>query len=70
MPSNSKVKKWVYLATGYTYSGHPVACAVALKTLEIYQRDGVFAHAEKVGQYLQSKLAAFKRASFSWRSQR
>ena len=24
---------------GYTYSGHPVACAVALKVLEIYQRD-------------------------------
>ncbi len=24
---------------GYTYSGHPVSCAVALKTLEIYERD-------------------------------
>jgi 4-aminobutyrate--pyruvate transaminase len=26
---------------GYTYSGHPVGCAVALKTLEIYQRDRI-----------------------------
>jgi 4-aminobutyrate---pyruvate transaminase len=26
---------------GFTYSGHPVAAAVALKTLEIYQRDGI-----------------------------
>ena len=26
---------------GYTYSGHPVATAVGLKTLEIYQRDNI-----------------------------
>lgn len=26
---------------GYTYSGHPLACAVALKTLEIYQRGDI-----------------------------
>jgi len=26
---------------GFTYSGHPVAAAVALKTLEIYARDGI-----------------------------
>ncbi|MEJ2415615.1 MAG: aminotransferase [Exilibacterium sp.] len=44
---------------GYTYSGHPVACAVALKTLEIYQRDNVFAHAAKVGEYLQKRLREF-----------
>lgn len=28
---------------GFTYSGHPVAAAVALKTLEIYQRDDIVA---------------------------
>jgi 4-aminobutyrate--pyruvate transaminase len=28
-------------AHGYTYSGHPVAAAVALKTLEIYARDRI-----------------------------
>ncbi len=27
---------------GYTYSGHPVAAAVALKTLEIYERESIF----------------------------
>ncbi|MEO1197905.1 MAG: aspartate aminotransferase family protein [Pseudomonadota bacterium] len=37
---------------GYTYSGHPVAAAVALKTLEIYQRDNI------VGQ-VQAKSARF-----------
>jgi len=42
---------------GYTYSGHPVACAAALKTLEIYERDGIYEHAAQVGEYLQRKLA-------------
>jgi len=41
---------------GYTYSGHPVACAAALKTLEIYERDGLYAHAAAMGEYLQAEL--------------
>jgi adenosylmethionine-8-amino-7-oxononanoate aminotransferase len=44
---------------GYTYSGHPVACAVALKTLEIYQRDKIFEKAAVSGTYLQKRLAEF-----------
>ncbi len=42
---------------GYTYSGHPVACAAALKTLEIYERDGLYANAADMGAHLQSRLA-------------
>ena len=45
---------------GYTYSGHPVGCAIALKVLEIYRRDKVFAHAADVGTYLQQRLQALK----------
>ena len=42
---------------GFTYSGHPVAAAVALKTLEIYQRDKVIeAAAAKIPQF-QKRLA-------------
>jgi adenosylmethionine-8-amino-7-oxononanoate aminotransferase len=44
---------------GYTYSGHPVACAVANKTLEIYQRDQIFEKAAVTGAYLQKRLAEF-----------
>ena len=44
---------------GYTYSGHPVACAVSLKVLEIYERDNIFAKAADVGAYLQSELRKF-----------
>ncbi|MBN1005755.1 aminotransferase [Amphritea pacifica] len=45
---------------GYTYSGHPVAAAVSLKTLEIYERDNIFAHAAKVGEYMQKRLGEFR----------
>ncbi|UWQ80412.1 aminotransferase class III-fold pyridoxal phosphate-dependent enzyme [Leisingera sp. S132] len=41
---------------GYTYSGHPAACAAALKTLEIYERDNLFEHAADVGAYMQAQL--------------
>lgn len=41
---------------GYTYSGHPVSCAVALKAIEIYERDGIYARAAATGDYLQSRL--------------
>ncbi len=44
---------------GYTYSGHPTACTVALKTLEIYERDNLFAHAAAVGDYMQQRLRQF-----------
>lgn len=44
---------------GYTYSGHPLACAVALKTLEIYERDNMFVKAAELGEYLQAQLATF-----------
>ena len=45
---------------GYTYSGHPVGCAVALKTLEIYERDDIFAVAARTGEYFQRRLREFE----------
>jgi 4-aminobutyrate--pyruvate transaminase len=45
---------------GYTYSGHPVGCAIALKVMEIYQRDNIFDHAADTGAYLQQRLAQFR----------
>lgn len=44
---------------GFTYSGHPVACATALKAIEIYQRDKLFDHAAEVGEYMQQRLREF-----------
>jgi len=37
-------------AHGYTYSGHPVACAVALENLRIMQDEGVVDHVRNVAQ--------------------
>ena len=44
---------------GYTYTGHPVACAAALKALEIYERDDLFARAAKMGAHMQSRLQEY-----------
>ena len=44
---------------GYTYSGHPVGCAVASKVIDIYQRDNIFEHAARIGDYMQRQLALF-----------
>ncbi len=41
---------------GYTYTAHPVGCAVALKTIEIYERDKIMEHARKVSPVFQSRL--------------
>lgn len=41
---------------GYTYTAHPVASAVALKVIEIYERDGIYAHAAKMGEHFQARL--------------
>jgi 4-aminobutyrate---pyruvate transaminase len=41
---------------GYTYSGHPVAAAVAIETLRIYDETGIGDHVREVGPYLQSEL--------------
>lgn len=43
---------------GFTYSGHPVAAAVALKAIEIYERENVFAHAREVMPLFMRRLKA------------
>lgn len=42
---------------GYTYAGHPVACAVALKNIEIIEREDLCGNAARVGGYLERRLA-------------
>jgi len=43
---------------GFTYSGHPVAAAVALKTLEIYARDHMIEQAAAKAPQFQARLRA------------
>ena len=43
---------------GYTYSGHPVACAVAIENLDIIQREGLIDRVrDDTGPYLTQDLA-------------
>ncbi|MBX3485635.1 aspartate aminotransferase family protein [Phenylobacterium sp.] len=41
---------------GYTYSGHPVAMAAGLATLDIYDREGLFAHAAAMSPVWEAAL--------------
>jgi len=47
--------KWNH---AFTYSAHPVGCAVALANLEILDREGLWARAAELGQVLRTKLAS------------
>jgi 4-aminobutyrate---pyruvate transaminase len=43
---------------GFTYSGHPVCAAVALRTLEIYEERKLYEHVRRVTPRFQQQLAA------------
>ncbi len=43
---------------GHTYGGHPVACAVALETLKIYEESHILNHVRTIAPRLQDGLAA------------
>ncbi|MFI1168029.1 aspartate aminotransferase family protein [Streptomyces sp. NPDC020801] len=42
---------------GYTYTGHPTACAVALANIDIIEREGLPANATAIGDHLGRRLA-------------
>lgn len=46
----------VELAHGYTYSGHPLACAAGLATLRVYEEQGLFARSAALGEVLADRL--------------
>jgi 4-aminobutyrate--pyruvate transaminase len=41
---------------GYTYNGHPVTCAAALKNLEILLGEGLVENAARSGEHLQRRV--------------
>ncbi|MEA2024286.1 MAG: aminotransferase class III-fold pyridoxal phosphate-dependent enzyme [Actinomycetota bacterium] len=48
------------LRTGYTFSGHPLACVSALKCIEIQEREGLLARAPQIGARLSTGLDALR----------
>ncbi|EFF76597.1 aspartate aminotransferase family protein [Achromobacter piechaudii] len=50
----------IELSHGYTYSGHPVACAAGLATLEICRRDGLFQRSQELARYWEDAAHSLK----------
>ncbi len=44
------------LGHGFTYTGHPVAAAVALKTIELYQERDIIGHAARLAPQFQAHM--------------
>lgn len=45
---------------GYTYSGHPAACAAGLATLEIYEEEGLFQRSADMSPYFLDAVYSLK----------
>ncbi len=50
----------IELFHGYTYSGHPLACAAALATLDTYAEEGLFRKAIELGGYWEQAIHSLK----------
>ncbi|KAK1280256.1 hypothetical protein QJS04_geneDACA018560 [Acorus gramineus] len=56
---HSQSNKLGSFAHGFTYSGHPVACAVALEALKIYQERNIAEQVQKIAPRFQDGIKAF-----------
>ena len=52
----SEDRAHVMFSNGYTYSGHPVCCAAALKNIEIFEREGLLEHVREITPHFQARL--------------
>lgn len=50
----------IELFHGYTYSGHPLACAAGLATLDLYRDEGLFERANDFAPYWQDAVHSLK----------
>jgi beta-alanine--pyruvate transaminase len=50
----------IELFHGYTYSGHPLACAAGLATLDIYREEDLFARADALAPYWADAVHSLK----------
>ena len=52
----------IELFHGYTYSGHPLACAAALATLDTYEEEGLFERARELEPYFAAAVHSLRDA--------
>ncbi len=53
-------EQFIELFHGYTYSGHPVACAASMGTLDTYQEEGLFERAKELTPYFEEGIHSLK----------
>ena len=53
----------IELFHGYTYSGHPLAAAAGLATLELYETEGLFERAASLAPYWEQALHSLRGAA-------
>jgi beta-alanine--pyruvate transaminase len=49
----------IELFHGYTYSGHPVAAAAGLATMDVYEEEGIFEQSRKLESHFENLLHSF-----------
>jgi beta-alanine--pyruvate transaminase len=54
----------IELFHGHTYSGHPLACAAGLATLDLYRDEGLFERALRMERVLEEAVHSLKGAPF------
>ena len=54
------IQNGIELFHGYTYSGHPVACAAALATLEVFKDQNILGHAQDMQGYWEDAVHSLK----------
>ncbi|NQV79420.1 MAG: aspartate aminotransferase family protein [Alphaproteobacteria bacterium] len=52
----------IELFHGYTYSGHPLACAAGLATMDVYKEEGLFERAASLAPYWEDAAHSLKDA--------
>src|SRR5215216_6776163 len=61
MTISERIADWVrdkYFAGGLTYSGHPLACAAGVASIEAFREEGIVENAAEMGEILGDGLAA------------
>ena len=61
MTVSEPISEWLrdkFLAGGLTYSGHPLACASAVASIEAFREEGIVENAAEHGAYLAEALPA------------
>ena len=61
MVASKPIADWVrdkYFAGGLTYSGHPLACAAAVASIEAFREEGIVEHAAEMDHHFRTGLEA------------